>query len=129
MRECIRQVLMKTDPSGKDTMLVIDGNDFLPYTVFDEDSETLREVPHITIEKGDNTYSFIAAASILAKNAHDEYILQLCEEYPELKTRYNLHENVGYGTAKHLAGIREHGITQWHRKTFGSCKNAVYSPL
>jgi len=129
MRECIRQVLMKIDPSGKNTMLVIDGNDFLPYTVFDEDSETLREVPHITIEKGDNTYSFIAAASILAKNAHDEYILQLCEEYPELKTRYSLHENVGYGTAKHLAGIREHGITQWHRKTFGSCKNAVYSPV
>jgi ribonuclease HII len=129
MRECIAQVLSKVDPSGTETMLVIDGNDFLPYTVFDQDTETLREIPHVTVEKGDGTYSFIAAASILAKNAHDEYILELCEQYPELKTRYSLHENVGYGTAKHMAGIREHGITQWHRKTFGACKTATYSPI
>jgi ribonuclease HII len=129
MRECIAQVLSKVDPGGAETMLVIDGNDFLPYTVFDQNTETLREIPHVTVEKGDGTYSFIAAASILAKNAHDEYILELCEQYPELKTRYSLHENVGYGTAKHMAGIREHGITQWHRKTFGACKTAEYSPI
>ena len=62
MRECIRQVL---SVSGRDgTLLVIDGNDFLPYTVFDESTETLREIPHVTVEKGDGTYSFIAAASI-----------------------------------------------------------------
>jgi ribonuclease HII len=129
MRECIRQVLLKVASNGKNTLLVIDGNDFTPYTVFDETTETICEIPHITVEKGDNTYSFIAASSILAKNAHDEYILELCERFPELKHRYNLHENVGYGTAKHLAGIKEHGITQWHRKTFGCCKNAVYNPL
>jgi ribonuclease HII len=129
MRECIKQVLLKVGSDGKDTLLVIDGNDFTPYTIFDQTTETITEIPHITVEKGDNTYSFIAAASILAKNAHDEYILELCEEYPELKTRYNLHENVGYGTAKHLAGIKEHGITQWHRKTFGCCKTALYNPM
>ena len=126
MRECIRHVLPDL---GRETLLVIDGNDFLPYTVFDETTETLREIPHVTIEKGDGTYSFIAAASILAKNAHDEYILDLCEQYPVLKTRYSLHENVGYGTKKHLLGIKEHGITQWHRKTFGACKIAEYSPV
>ena len=62
MRECIAQVLSKVDRSGNETMLVIDGNDFLPYTVFDKDSETLREIPHVTVENGDGTYSFIAAA-------------------------------------------------------------------
>ena len=132
MKESIKQVLAKVDPTDaerEETMLVIDGNDFLPYVVFDQATETLREIPHVTVEKGDGTYSFIAAASILAKNAHDEYILELCEQYPILKTRYSLHENVGYGTAKHLAGIREHGITQWHRKTFGACKTATYSPI
>jgi ribonuclease HII len=131
MKESIKQVLAKVDPTGveRETMLVIDGNDFPPYVVFDQATETLREIPHVTIEKGDGTYSFIAAASILAKNAHDEYILELCEQYPELKTRYSLHENVGYGTAKHIAGIKEHGITQWHRKTFGICKTATYSPI
>ena len=112
-----------------DYFIVVDGNDFLPYIYFNETENELITMPHITVEKGDNTYSFIAAASILAKNAHDEYILELCEKYPELKTRYFLHENVGYGTKKHLDGIREHGITQWHRKSFGICKNAPYSPI
>ena len=29
---------------------------------------------------------------------------------------------MGYGTKKHLEGIEKHGITQYHRKTFGICK-------
>ena len=130
MRESIRQVLVKIqNTSGDGVMLVVDGNDFPPYTVFDNTTETLREIPSVTVEKGDGTYSFIAAASILDKNAHDEYILDLCEQHPLLKTRYSLHENVGYGTAKHMAGIREHGITQWHRKTYGVCKTATLAPI
>jgi ribonuclease HII len=37
---------------------------------------------------------------------------------------------MGYGTKKHLEGIREHGITQWHRRTFGeACKNAIKNDL
>lgn len=127
MRESIKQVMIKI--GSEDVMLVVDGNDFPPYTTFDNETETLREIPSVTVEKGDGTYSFIAAASILAKNAHDEYILELCERYPLLKTRYSLHENVGYGTAKHMAGIREHGITQWHRKTFGACKGAQITQI
>jgi ribonuclease HII len=130
MRESIRQVLVKIqNTAGDGVQMVVDGNDFPPYTVFDTTTETLREIPSVTVEKGDGTYSFIAAASILAKNAHDEYILDFCEQHPLLKTRYSLHENVGYGTAKHLLGIRAHGITQWHRKTYGACKTAEYSPI
>ena len=129
MRESIRKVLGKIGSDGDGVMLVVDGNDFPPYTVFDTTTETLREIPSVTVEKGDGTYSFIAAASILAKNAHDEYILDLCEQYPLLKTRYSLHENVGYGTAKHMAGIKIYGITQWHRKSFGACKTATMAPL
>ena len=130
MRESIRQVLSKiNNTAGDGVQMIVDGNDFPPYTVFDNTTETLREIPSVTVEKGDGTYSFIAAASILAKNAHDEYILDLCEQHPLLKMRYSLHENVGYGTAKHLLGIRAHGITQWHRKTYGVCKTAEYSPI
>ena len=127
MRESIRQVLSKI--SGDGVQLIVDGNDFPPYTVFDITTETLREIPSVTVEKGDGTYSFIAAASILAKNAHDEYILDLCEQHPLLKTRYSLHENMGYGTEKHLLGIKNFGITQWHRKTYGLCKTSEYSPI
>ena len=129
MKECIKQVLLKVDITAKNTFIVIDGNDFTGYTVFDNDTQMIREVPHTTVEQGDGKYTFIAAASILAKNAHDEYILDLCQEHPGLITRYGLDTNVGYGTKKHIEGIVEHGITQWHRKTYARCKDAKYSPL
>ena len=35
---------------------------------------------------------------------------------------YNLRSNKGYGAKKHIEGIKTHGITEWHRKTFGICK-------
>jgi ribonuclease HII len=106
---------------GKDTILLIDGNDFKPFVIFNKTH--LEQVPHITIEGGDNKYSSIAAASILAKVARDEYIQELCKEYPDLIEKYDLEKNKGYGTKKHMDGIRNYGITEWHRKTFGICKN------
>ena len=63
----------------------------------------------------------IAAASILAKTHHDEYNLQLVKDNPELE-KYDIGNNMGYGTVKHLDAIREHGITKFHRRTFGICK-------
>lgn len=129
MKECIKQVLTKIDVNAENTFLVIDGNDFTGYNVFDTMTQTIREVSHATVEQGDGKYTFIAAASILAKNAHDEYILELCQEYPELIERYSLDTNVGYGTKKHLEGIEKHGITQWHRKTYARCKESTYCPL
>jgi ribonuclease HII len=92
--------------------LLIDGNYFIPYS----------SVNHVCIEGGDNSYSAIAAASILAKVARDQYISELCEENPDLIEKYSLNTNKGYGSKAHLAGITEYGITQWHRKTFGLCK-------
>ena len=71
---------------------------------------------------GDNKYSSIAAASIIAKVERDLYIKDVCEQYPYLNDFYELEKNKGYGTKKHLDGIRKHGISEWHRKTFGICK-------
>uniref|UniRef100_A0A6C0HTF8 ribonuclease H n=1 Tax=viral metagenome TaxID=1070528 RepID=A0A6C0HTF8_9ZZZZ len=130
MHDCIREILSKTaqsciegnTPSIKDVSLIIDGNYFKPYSVLDESTESMYMIPHTTIEQGDGKYASIAAASILAKYERDKYIEELCEEYPELKTRYSLHTNMGYGTAAHLKGIQEYGVTQWHRKSFGKCK-------
>ena len=98
--------------------IMVDGNDFPGHE---------SGIPYVTIEKGDNTYSSIAAASILAKQAHDEYILDLCSKFPELSDRYGLNTNMGYGTKAHIEGIRKYGITQWHRKTFGICKNSPFA--
>jgi ribonuclease HII len=98
--------------------LLVDGNYFRPYTRFNNDTDTLEAAPYETVEKGDGTYASIAAASILAKNERDTYIESLCQEYPDLATRYGLNTNMGYGTKVHLDGIRSHGITQWHRQSF-----------
>jgi ribonuclease HII len=124
MHESIREIFTKSNVKRDNTFLLIDGNDFKPYTFYDEDREEICALPHETIEGGDNKYTAIAAASILAKVARDEYIYTLCEEYPQLVERYGLGKNKGYGTKQHLDGIREFGITQWHRKTYGLCKNA-----
>jgi ribonuclease HII len=124
MHESIREIFTKSNVIRDNTFLLIDGNDFKPYTFYDEDREEICALPHETIEGGDNKYTAIAAASILAKVARDEYIYTLCEEYPQLVERYGLGKNKGYGTKQHLDGIREFGITQWHRKTYGLCKNA-----
>tara|TARA_B100000214_G_scaffold362240_1_gene326478 strand:- start:306 stop:917 length:612 start_codon:yes stop_codon:yes gene_type:complete len=108
MHQCVDEVIKQI---SIDTILV-DGNYFPMY--FDED---LEPIAHMCIPKGDNTYLNIAAASILAKEYHDEYILNLVKENPELE-KYNLHKNKGYGTKDHLNAIKEFGLTQWHRKSF-----------
>lgn len=129
MHECIRQITADINPFQEKVFLLIDGNDFKPYSLYDNTTETLMTIPHETVEGGDNTYQAIAAASILAKSARDEYIEQLCQTYPELSQRYHLEKNMGYGTAAHLAGIVEHGVTQWHRRTYARCKEARLAPL
>ncbi len=128
MHKSIQGVLTKYEKQGtKDIqdkiLLLIDGNYFKPYTRLNKSKKVVEQVPHICVEGGDNKFSAIAAASILAKVERDAYIEDLCKEFPDLITKYSIDSNKGYGSAKHLQGIKEHGITIWHRRTFGICKN------
>lgn len=125
MHNCIGEVLKKTALQHDSIQLLIDGNYFNSYTTYNSKRKKLDTLNHVCIEGGDNKYSCIAAASILAKVARDEYIENLCAENPELVEHYNIDSNKGYGAKKHLEGIKQHGITQWHRKTFGICKKFV----
>ena len=109
----------------KSIHLLIDGNYFNTFSYYNKKIKKIEIVPHVCIEGGDNQYSAIAAASILAKVERDAYIDELCEKYPELAEKYGIDTNKGYGAKKHLDGIKQHGITQWHRKTFGICKSFV----
>jgi len=104
--------------------LLIDGNDFKSYTYLNTESNMLEQINHILIEGGDNKYCSIAAASILAKVERDKYITEMCECYKKLVIYYDLDKNKGYGTAKHMEGIKTYGISPWHRKTYGCCKDA-----
>lgn len=98
--------------------LKIDGPHFNGYVPPGEDAEPL---PYDCIVKGDAQYLNIAAASILAKHHHDVAFHKLIDDNPELE-KYDLRQNQGYGTAKHMEAIRKYGITQFHRKSFGPCK-------
>lgn len=93
--------------SIKPDMLLIDGNKFRP----------MKGYQHETIVKGDATYASIAAASVLAKTYRDEYMKALAEQYPQ----YGWERNMGYPTAEHIAAIKAHGYTPYHRKSF-HCK-------
>jgi len=95
-------------------LILVDGNRFKPY-YYDN-----KEIEHKCIIKGDDNYISIAAASILAKEYRDEYIENLCKENEDLM-KYNLLNNMGYGTQGHRDAIKEYGITKYHRKTFKGC--------
>ena len=101
-----------------DYSLMIDGNAFKPMMIFKDGQ--IKQVEYECIVGGDDLHKNIAAASILAKVARDEYIEDMCEKHPELIERYDLAKNKGYGTKKHMEGLREYGRSEWHRQTFGN---------
>uniref|UniRef100_A0A6C0DKW3 Ribonuclease HII n=1 Tax=viral metagenome TaxID=1070528 RepID=A0A6C0DKW3_9ZZZZ len=101
--------------------LLIDGNYFNPLINLNKNTNKLESMPYSCIEGGDNKFTAIAAASILAKVERDKYIHDLCKEHPELIEKYGIDQNKGYGSKQHLDGIRNHGITVWHRRSFGIC--------
>jgi ribonuclease HII len=109
----------------KDILLLIDGNYFNPLTHFNKNTNKIETISYKMIEGGDNKYSSIAAASILAKVSRDNYIEELCQDNPELAERYGIDSNKGYGAKRHIDGIKEYGITKWHRRSFGICKQYV----
>lgn len=107
MHRCIDKLKIKPN------LLLVDGSYFRKY----------KMIEHINIPKGDNKFISIACASIIAKHTHTEYIKQLCIDNPELDEKYSLLSNKSYGTLKHINGIKGFGITKYHRKYFGICKN------
>lgn len=72
------------------------------------------EIPQIPIVKGDAKSVSIAAASILAKVTRDH----LMAEYDKLYSGYGFAKHKGYGTAAHIAALRELGPSPIHRRTF-----------
>ena len=89
--------------------IIVDGNKFNPYP----------NIPHETIVKGDSKFYAIAAASVLAKTARDEYMLALHKKFP----LYQWNKNMGYPTSIHKAAILKWGVSPHHRKTFRGVKD------
>jgi len=78
----------------------------------------LEGIIQIVEPKADQQYLSVAAASILAKEAHDRIIAEACEAEPTLERNYSILRSKGYGTAKHRGGIQEHGMHGGHRRLF-----------
>ncbi|MFD1387951.1 ribonuclease HII [Oceanobacillus oncorhynchi subsp. oncorhynchi] len=70
------------------------------------------------IIKGDASSVSIAAASVLAKVARDQYMKELHKKYPG----YDFDKNMGYGTRAHLEGLNQFGVTPYHRTSFAPIK-------
>jgi ribonuclease HII len=129
MHKAISELIKQTNSISNSTInehyyLLVDGNDFKPYTYYCDTTNIIKQINHILIEGGDNKFCSIAAASILAKVERDKYIKEMCVNFPKLNIYYGLLTNKGYGTSKHLEGIKKYGISKWHRTTYGCCKEA-----
>tara|TARA_B100001540_G_scaffold315647_1_gene343438 strand:+ start:292 stop:888 length:597 start_codon:yes stop_codon:yes gene_type:complete len=92
-------------------LVLIDGNRF----------RTTTDIKYKCIVKGDQQFMSIAAASILAKNYRDNIMEKLHEKHPN----YNWKKNKGYPTKEHRSGIKKHGITKYHRRSFQLIKTQL----
>ncbi|MCZ4305391.1 ribonuclease HII [Zoogloeaceae bacterium G21618-S1] len=82
------------------------------------------DYPVQAIVKGDSLVAAISAASILAKTVRDAQMLALDVAYPH----YGLAAHKGYPTAAHLAAIRQHGVKDFYRKSFGPVRAVWLNP-
>jgi ribonuclease HII len=73
-----------------------------------------KDIPVTLVPKGDDTYTCIAAAAIVAKVRRDEYMTKLHKLYPN----YLWDGNKGYLSPQHIAAIKEHGICKYHRNQY-----------
>ena len=76
-------------------------------------------ISQTSIIKGDANSLSIAAASIVAKVTRDQMMEEFDREYPG----YDFAQNAGYGTAKHLDGLDQLGVTPIHRRSFEPVKS------
>lgn len=127
MHRCIHTIITKLlnlHDNDKDKQLEIlqkikicvDGNYFNTFKFFFDDKFFI--IPHITLIKGDALCKEISGGSILAKVTRDNYMEDFVKENPEYDEKYGLLKNKGYATKQHIEGIRQHGYSPYHRKSF-----------
>jgi len=104
MNEALRETYVDTQFD----LILVDGDQFHG---FNEDGNS---IPFVTIVGGDNKFTSIAAASILAKTERDMLMKKLDTEIPG----YLWNSNKGYGTSQHISAIKEIGPSPHHRHTF-----------
>jgi ribonuclease HII len=103
MHKCIDELSIKPE------YLLVDGTVWEDYTGTTADNSNLTLGP-----KGDDTYTCIAAAAIIAKVRRDEYMCKLHLLHPE----YNWCNNKGYLTPDHIIALKKYGKNKYHRDQY-----------
>ena len=94
------------------SQIIIDGKiNFIKNTPLEKYTSTLI--------KADSQIKEVSAASIIAKVARDNYMINLANKFPN----YGFEKHVGYGTKAHLNAIYKYGLTEEHRKSYEPCKS------
>lgn len=107
----VKQILQTKIPFDE---IIIDGTvNFLADTPLAERVTTLK--------KADLLVKEVSAASIIAKVARDQYMIDLAKKYPD----YGFETHVGYGTAAHRAALIQHGVCPEHRRSFRPIQNLL----
>lgn len=109
--EATRQSMLKS----------VEGLGVMPHVILADAMTLHTDIPQVSIVKGDAQSLAIAAASILAKTARDDYMEALDREFPQ----YGFAQHAGYGTKQHLEALELYGPTVHHRKTFEPIKSMV----
>jgi len=104
MNDCISNL------KSEHSKVFIDGSSFTP-------NDDNNNVDFTTVIKGDSIFKCIMAASILAKEAHDDYINNLDFDTYYI---YDIFNNMGYGTKRHIFAITNFGLSSLHRVSFCS---------
>ena len=108
MHRAIEDLLSKFTNQLEIELVRVDGVLFKPF----------RDTPFELVVQGESKHPEIAMASIIAKTYRDRMMIELCKDNNSLQDRYDLENNKGYGTAKHIAGLRKYGPHPQHRKLF-----------
>ena len=104
--EGMRRCLVDLDQNANFDFILVDGDQFHGF----------EGMPFETVIGGDNKYTSIAAASILAKTSRDSLMKELSEQDEFIQ--YGWNSNKGYGTKQHITAIRESGPNEHHRPSF-----------
>ncbi len=91
--------------------ILVDGNQKIPGIEWEQRAEP----------KGDGKFYCIAAGSIIAKEARDQFMRKQSLQFPS----YGFDQHVGYATLKHLEAIKKNGICSMHRRNFEPCSQYV----